>query len=670
LDPTVADRDDLPIFRPKFGKRLGATRSAAPANLRNAILANLRGAAARAGGRRSAMGRARIAVRPSKASSRRVVVKVHVAPLRAGGAKAAALHIRYIERDGVEKDGSQGVLYGADGPVAAKAFEAPRLDEEHQFRLIVSPEDAGELDLSLYVRRFMARVEKDLGQRLEWGAVNHFDTDHPHAHIVVRGVDRDAREVRMPRAYVASGLRDRAQAIATEELGPRPERDLARQRQREVHLDRFTTLDRPLERRAVGDRVEVRRGLQGRAGEHEALLGARLRHLEVMRLAERVGPSSWQMTPGWQQHLRDLGMRGDIIKEMHRALQGDLSRYRIIADAQSLAHDGARDSQVLYGRVAKKGLSDELRGSVFAIVESPHGGGYYVRLDKKAADVVREGDLVAVRARPHRGRAEDEEIQRLAQDNNGLYDPEAARKALDRQIKQVQQILYVDNSPTDSYSPARSRETMTLDEIAQSHERRLAELEKLGVVTRTSEGSWRLGEGFLERAGTTDARDVRPRVDVERSPVSLSDQVNRSGPTWLDSIQAEGLARYGFGAELRKAVANRNEALRAGGIDPGDADRIRRLNELERRTVARRIARLDGGAQVENIPDGFRGRLRIHREPGGSRYAEIRDGERFALVRLAREARAMEHQRVTVSRDAQGRLYLRALGLDRDRGRS
>jgi hypothetical protein len=274
----MADRDELPIFRPKLGKRERAGQRAAPANFRNAVLANLRGMSSCAKARRSTMGRARIAVRPSVAWSRRVTVKVHVAPLRAGGAKAAALHLRYIERDGVEKDGSRGVLYGSEGSVDARTFEAPRFYEKHQFRLIVSPEDAGELDLNLYVRRFMSQIEQDLGQRLEWAAVNHFDTDHPHAHVIVRGVDRDHREVRLPRAYVAHGLRDRAQQIATEELGPRPEQDLARQRQREVRLERFTTIDRQLERRAVGERVEIRRGMPGRAAEQEALLASRLRH--------------------------------------------------------------------------------------------------------------------------------------------------------------------------------------------------------------------------------------------------------------------------------------------------------------------------------------------------------------------------------------------------------
>jgi type IV secretory pathway VirD2 relaxase len=100
---------------------------------------------------------------------------------------AAALHVRYIERDGVERDGSKGVLYGPDGPVRARVFEQPRPGEKHQFRLIVSPEDGSELDLTAYVRRLMATLERDVGRKIEWAAVNHFDTSHPHAHVVIRG---------------------------------------------------------------------------------------------------------------------------------------------------------------------------------------------------------------------------------------------------------------------------------------------------------------------------------------------------------------------------------------------------------------------------------------------------------------------------------------------------
>jgi type IV secretory pathway VirD2 relaxase len=99
-----------------------------------------------------------------------------------------------------------------------------------------------------YVRRFMAQVEKDVGRRLDWAAVNHHDTDNPHAHIVVRGVDGDGLPVRFDREYIANGMRARAQELATLDLGPRTQLDLQRARSREVLQDRFTSLDRDIGR--------------------------------------------------------------------------------------------------------------------------------------------------------------------------------------------------------------------------------------------------------------------------------------------------------------------------------------------------------------------------------------------------------------------------------------
>jgi hypothetical protein len=104
-------------------------------------------------------------------NARRVVVKAHLQKLGRHGAQAAARHLRYIERDGVEKDGSPGVLYGPEGPVPRERFEQPRLGERHQFRFIISPEDAGDLDLTEYVRELMTRVERDLGRSIDFGEI-------------------------------------------------------------------------------------------------------------------------------------------------------------------------------------------------------------------------------------------------------------------------------------------------------------------------------------------------------------------------------------------------------------------------------------------------------------------------------------------------------------------
>jgi hypothetical protein len=98
------------------------------ASLRNALLSRIRGAGRSAV--RRAQARSRIAV--GQPGPERVAWwSKHVVRLTATGAKAASLHLRYIERDGVEKDGSPGVLYDASGPARSEAFEQPCCAPRH-----------------------------------------------------------------------------------------------------------------------------------------------------------------------------------------------------------------------------------------------------------------------------------------------------------------------------------------------------------------------------------------------------------------------------------------------------------------------------------------------------------------------------------------------------------
>ena len=387
--------DDLPIFRPRIGKRTRRGVRGPWGSLRNEVLARV----SLHGGARRRASTGPLRAEAHRSDARRVVVKARVVRLTAYGAKAAAMHLRYIERDGVEKDGSKGALYGPDGPVRRRTFEEPRFGEKHQFRLIVSPEDAGEMDLTAYVRRFMGQVERDLGRKVEWAAVNHYDTGHPHAHIVVRGVDRDGQELRFDRSYIASGMRWRAQEIATQELGPRHEFEIRRAHAREITQERFTSLDRELERLSKDGRLELR-SPKPRTRVDPSTLCSRLEHLEAMGLAERVSSNAWSFSQGWQKALRDLGTRNDILKQIHEVVRGDSSRYRIVRAGEALLTRIDAGQDKLVGRVAGKGLSDEERGTYYAVIEAPNGFAYHLPLDAKAAEGVAPGDLVLFGTRP------------------------------------------------------------------------------------------------------------------------------------------------------------------------------------------------------------------------------------------------------------------------------
>ena len=133
----MGNRDDadekLDDLRPRMGRTDRARERVASSPLRVATLVR------RGHGRLGGKGPARLPPTAGfgpRQSARRVVVKAHVQKLGGLGAQAAARHLRYIERDGVEKDGSPGVLYGSEGAVARETFEQPRVGERHQFRFI------------------------------------------------------------------------------------------------------------------------------------------------------------------------------------------------------------------------------------------------------------------------------------------------------------------------------------------------------------------------------------------------------------------------------------------------------------------------------------------------------------------------------------------------------
>jgi type IV secretory pathway VirD2 relaxase len=565
-------------------------------------------------------------------NARRVVVKARVVRLNAYGARAAALHLRYIERDGVEKDGSKGELYGPDGPVRRRTFEEPRLREKHQFRLIVSPEDAGDLDLKAYVRRLMDQVQRDLGRKVEWAAVNHYDTGHPHAHIVVRGVDREGHELRFERSYIASGMRWRAQEIATQELGLRHEFEVRRAHAREITQDRFTSLDRELERLSTDGKLELRSPKRSTRVD-SSILVARLENLEAMRLAERLSSNRWSFSDGWQDDLKRLGARNDIIKQIHEVVRGDSSRYRIVREGEPILTWVRPDEKALVGRVAGKGLSDEIKGTFYAVIEAPDGFAYHLPIDTNTAERVREGDLVFFGTRPELAvRPMDRRIADAAQNARGVY-------------------------TLDGASDERERAPIV---------RRLGELQREGLVTQRGPDRWTVPPGLIERLESRQRTEpARERIWVQKLPLSLEQTPGHRGPVWLDKVEETPLARWGFGADVRRALEQRRETLRALGIGQQDPRRDFKLRELEREAVGEGMAARTGQQFLAKAPDRFRGRLQLG--PDDAPYAVVSDGARFVLVPASREVRALSGKDIVVSRDAQGRLSLQ--GLDRGRER-
>ncbi|MDA4848889.1 conjugal transfer protein TraI, partial [Hoeflea sp. E7-10] len=251
-------RNDDDIFKPKLG-RMRSRGNAKAKNYINRVLQRISvagetgfGAArsrrftgARIGRGNDVLRRHHVGCRFGPAS-RRVVIKSRIVKLtgrlHGKGIGAARAHLRYIQRDGVTREHEPGRLYdairdNADGGAFLERSEGDR----HQFRFIVSPEDATEMsDLKPFVRDLMETMESDLGTKLDWVAVDHFNTGHPHTHIVLRGRDDRGKDLVIARDYIAHGMRRRASELLTLELGPQTEQEIRRKLEQQVEQDRFT----------------------------------------------------------------------------------------------------------------------------------------------------------------------------------------------------------------------------------------------------------------------------------------------------------------------------------------------------------------------------------------------------------------------------------------------
>ncbi|WP_443028409.1 MULTISPECIES: relaxase/mobilization nuclease domain-containing protein [unclassified Sphingopyxis] len=346
-------------------------------------------AAQRAGGRisrvgkitspkRSTFGRGRVAsvraLHRLTNRSRIAVVKARV--VRHHGRSSLAAHLSYIQRDGVSRDQDHGELFGPSGDdVDRNQFAARCEHDRHHFRFIVSPEDAVEMaDLKSFTRNLMGQMEKDLGTSLDWAATDHWDTQHPHIHIVVRGVAEDGRDLVIARDYISNGMRARALNLITQELGLRTDLEIRHALERQVEAERWTDLDRDLARSMRRDGfIDMVPAADGQPLDIHALKIGRLRKLEGFGLADQLGSGCWSLHENAEATLRDLGIRNDIIKRMHRAIKErhiERATERFVLDAQP--------GKPIIGRLVERGLHDELKGSAYTIIDGMDGRTHHI----------------------------------------------------------------------------------------------------------------------------------------------------------------------------------------------------------------------------------------------------------------------------------------------------
>ena len=619
----MADDDD---FKPKLGK-IGSRGSKSGRKFLHQVLAvsNL----ARGGGGKSNFSGSRIgrgagvgrvlASRDRYAAfrQRRVIIKSCIVKLAGKGMNGARAHLRYIQRDGVAREGEPGQLYNAlENEADGKAFLERGDGDRHQFRFIVAPEDGIEYDdLKPLTRRLMVRMEEDLGTKLDWVAVDHFNTGHPHTHVMLRGKDDQGRDLIIARDYITTGMRERAAELVSLDLGPRTDREIENRLRAEVEQERFTSIDRRLLREMDENGFVP---ATDRDAFRQTLRAGRLKKLARLGLAEERRPGRWRLEAGLEDTLRRMGERGDIIKTMHREMAAkDIAR----SPADYVIHDPSDPhAKPVTGRVMRRGLSDEINDRHYLIVDGLDGRSHYVDIGKgEATEPTPEGSIIRVTPKHIEPRKVDRTVAEVAATNGGRYN-------------------------IDIHLAHDSRAT---ENFAETHIRRLEAIRRAtGTIDREPNGTWVIAADHLDRVMDYERRQAKaaPVIVEKLSHLSLELQVGADGATWLDREMVSGTPEptrdSGFGRDVREARERRRQWLIAEGLAGEEQGKTIYRAEMQailrRRELARVAGQLSdqlGLAYIETRHgEPVEGILRRSIELASGKYAVIEKSREFTLV--------------------------------------
>jgi type IV secretory pathway VirD2 relaxase len=437
--------------------------------------------------------------------AQRVTVKARVVAVPKSGGKAAVMrYLGYIEREGGAKDGGVSERFGADGPVEEArldAFADNCAEDRHSFRLIVSPEKGAAMDLEQHTRELMRQMERDLGTQLEWVAAVHHDTDNPHVHILIRGVDEKGKDLVMNKDYISHGIRARAGELATRELGYRTDLDVYQSLQKNLHKPQWTGLDNELLREQAASstsRLEFARTPTSPFARLKREM--KLERLGVLRdhgLAEQVAPGRWHIADHARETLQAMTTESARAGLLRPHVDAEQAKGYSLPDKETLKETPVR------GLVLDRGLANTLTGTEYLVVGGFDGRVHYATVghyaERHLSRPAKVGDTVtlSVAIPTAAGSADRNVMKRLV---NGVYDP-------DEHLAEVQ-----------GRGVGAIREGITPESYIDAHVKRMESLATRGHVDALADGKFRVPADLLQRLDADPAmnrdRQAVVRVDV------------------------------------------------------------------------------------------------------------------------------------------------------------
>jgi type IV secretory pathway VirD2 relaxase len=571
-----------------------------------------------------------------ESGSQKVIVKARAVEVRQP-AECLQSHLRYLGRGGVSASSDSGLFYGDCGEVDRRKFVSRAEGDYRHIRLVVSIEQAVRIpDLQPIIRELMRQMTRDVQANVDWMAVDHYNTAHPHSHIVLRVRDASGRHQWVPPVYLKVGLRMRVRAIVTRDLGPNEPHQLVKPSGMMSYHGPLA-IDR-LIGKEVADGRPTPNEIASQNLEERCLLKGRLRALERLGIVQERTPGTFRCDPLGQETLRRLEERDRLYTSMAR----ELRQAGVIKVPSHLALFRCDSEQKpIIGRILttkeRHGRQDSL------LVEGADGRAHHVSVGRLASQDVplAQGMIIRVTPRIPDEQSVDRAIAAVASGNHGLY-------SRDRH--------------------AEADATATLGRIGK-YERRLLDLAGAGIIPHAVSGVWCIGKDFLDHAKNASTRIPKVSIRV-LSFEPLENLVTWRGATWLDCLGLDRLAvdrwrlerarslSSGFLGEVSQCLGPRIEFLSAQGLVKGEAvpaDLYAKLRQQEIGRHCRQLCeRLDRGFFRAPTACAFRGKYRGMIALASERLAVVERRNDFTLIPWCRAIESARGRAVTITMGRDG----------------
>ncbi len=603
-------------FQPKLG-RIRSQGSFKPKGMK-AYLKGARKRPSKTGGSRRST---------AFAGARRVMIKARVHRLSGSGAGSQRAHISYLERDGAGKGKDPAEFYNdVSEEFDGQEWLKEHADERHHFRFIVSPEDGEKLqDLKPFIRDLVSQMEIDLETKLDWIAVDHYNTEHPHTHIVMSGKRDDGEDLVISKNYLSYGMRERGSAFLTRELGLQTEPELAAKLERETALRKVTRMDRILMREMDRNGAVNLDNLRRNRPHYQK----RLQTLRSMGLARHQSGGIWSVDDQLDVTLNALEKSDTIAVRIERAVRS-AGLDRISAHERGPFKYG----DAVHGRLLKIGYNDELMDRRYAIVDGLDGRVHHFDLGTSFPKDLKPGDMLEIKPRSPGALGMDQTIADMAAQNRGIYSLENHKQS-DPKVS-AKHLAMIKN--------------------------RVAALERVGLVRRFYGNAYSIGPNFIDLVDEHfgKAANRSPNIVRKLEGRAFESQVLAFGETWLDQQLAgqaiEPLGSAGLGGDVRSAMYERMKRhFQRGIVNDRDAKELNdnHLKALQKEGMLH--ASLDiskeTGLTYRPIQPGDRIEgtfVRVH-QTEHAKFAVIDRGREFSLVPWKRGLERLKDRSIEIT---------------------